>query len=129
MGDRQLGGCNILRSRRARSPRLRQVSDHGRRQGLARSRVQRPRILLAIHLRDGVAEMLSRVFSLLLIMTAACSEATVDDVRPAPPSYDGKNRVLSFDGLNDYATTGTAGFPIAYGPQTLMLWARPARVV
>jgi len=73
--------------------------------------------------------MLARAFSLLLIMAAACGEATTDDVRPAPPSYDGKNRVLSFDGLNDYATTGTAGFPIAYGPQTLMLWARPARVV
>jgi len=73
--------------------------------------------------------MLARAFLMLLIMSAACGQATTDDARPGPPSYDGKNRVLSFDGLNDYATTGTAGFPIAQGPQTLTVWARPARVV
>ena len=73
--------------------------------------------------------MRSLVLSFALLLVTSCTASAPDDVRAAPPSFDGKNRVLSFDGLNDYATTGTAGFPIAYDPQTLMTWARPARVV
>jgi hypothetical protein len=41
-------------------------------------------------------------------------------------TYDGKNRVLRFDGATDYATTGTAAFPFPTDPQTVALWVRLA---
>jgi hypothetical protein len=55
----------------------------------------------------------------------ACTRDQIDDgptklVREVPP--DAGNRALSFDGLNDYATTGTAQFPIGRGTQTISAW-------
>jgi Concanavalin A-like lectin/glucanases superfamily len=38
------------------------------------------------------------------------------------------NHALHFDGVLDYATTGTAGFPPAFAPQTLSLWVRYANL-
>ena len=65
----------------------------------------------------------------LVVGMQACGEAALETTAAVTPSYDGKNRVLSFDGLNDYATTGTALFPIAPHSQTVALWVRPVRVV
>ena len=41
-----------------------------------------------------------------------------------PPLVDGNvaGYALSFDGINDYATSGNAGFPAASAPQTISLW-------
>jgi hypothetical protein len=39
------------------------------------------------------------------------------------------NGALHFDGLADYATTGTAGFPNGNAPQTISLWVRYATAV
>jgi hypothetical protein len=41
-----------------------------------------------------------------------------------PPLTDGNvaGYALSFDGINDYATSGNAGFPAASAPQTISLW-------
>jgi len=41
-----------------------------------------------------------------------------------PPLVDGNvaGYALSFDGVNDYATSGNAGFPAASAPQTISLW-------
>ena len=48
------------------------------------------------------------------------------DVTPfdVPPLVDGNvaGYALSFDGINDYATSGNAGFPAASAPQTVSLW-------
>ena len=48
-------------------------------------------------------------------------DAVVFDV---PPLLDanGAGYALSFDGINDYATTGNAGFPAASAEQTVSLW-------
>lgn len=60
-------------------------------------------------------------------MLGACSGSahggtTPELVREVPPST--KNLALSFDGVDDYATTGTAQFPIGRGAQTLSAWFR-----
>ena len=49
------------------------------------------------------------------------SDAPTFDV---PPLADGNvaGYALSFDGINDYATAGNAGFPAASAPQTISLW-------
>ena len=46
----------------------------------------------------------------------------------APPLTDanGAGYALSFDGLNDYATAGNAGFPAAGSEQTVSLWVNYA---
>jgi Concanavalin A-like lectin/glucanases superfamily len=41
----------------------------------------------------------------------------------------GKNRALSFDGAEEYLTTGTAGFPDGLGSQTLSLWFKVDAIV
>jgi hypothetical protein len=48
-------------------------------------------------------------------------DAPIFDV---PPLADGNvaGYALSFDGINDYATAGNAGFPAASAPQTISLW-------
>ncbi len=49
------------------------------------------------------------------------SDVTLFDV---PPLVDGNvaGYALSFDGINDYATAGNAGFPAASAAQTVSLW-------
>lgn len=37
------------------------------------------------------------------------------------------NNALQFDGISDYATTGTAQFPPAFGPQSLSMWVKYAQ--
>jgi Concanavalin A-like lectin/glucanases superfamily len=64
----------------------------------------------------------------LVVGLQACGQAAPEERAVVAPSYDGKNRVLSFDGLNDYVTTGTAAFPLAHHLQTVALWVRPVRV-
>lgn len=56
---------------------------------------------------------------------ASCTEQTADDgaaplVRQDPGSSG--NQALSFDGLDDYATAGTAQFPAGHNPQTISAW-------
>jgi len=48
-------------------------------------------------------------------------DAPIFDV---PPLADGDvaGYALSFNGINDYATAGNAGFPAASAPQTISLW-------
>jgi hypothetical protein len=62
----------------------------------------------------------------LLMATSSCGAPLSDELHATPVTYDGKNRVLRFDGTADYATTGTAAFPFPTDPQTVALWARLA---
>ena len=62
----------------------------------------------------------------LLIATSSCGAPVSDEPHAPLVSYDGKNRVLRFDGAADYATTGTAAFPFPTDPQTVVLWVRVA---
>jgi len=56
---------------------------------------------------------------------ASCSSRSEgSNVEPQGPDAGADaNFALQFDGLS-YATTGTAGFPAAYAPQTVSLWVR-----
>jgi hypothetical protein len=61
----------------------------------------------------------------LCVAPVACTESSdaggpTELVRHVPPSNS--NLALSFDGVGDYATTGTAEFPIGRGTQTLSVW-------
>jgi hypothetical protein len=49
---------------------------------------------------------------------ATIAEAPALDVTLLP------NHALSFDGVADFATSGTAGFPTGAAPQTISLWVR-----
>jgi hypothetical protein len=62
----------------------------------------------------------------LLIAASACGAPASEESHGTPVTYDGKNRVLRFDGGADYATTGTAAFPFPADPQTVALWVRVA---
>lgn len=63
----------------------------------------------------------------LALVVAACGNATppavesLADVGPRDASYDG---ALSFDGVDDYASLGTARAPHVKRDQTVMLWFR-----
>lgn len=64
----------------------------------------------------------SRALPLALLAICACTQTQVDDgpsvlVRQVPPSTG--NQALAFDGIDDYATTGTAQFPPGTKLQTL----------
>lgn len=64
----------------------------------------------------------------LTLSLAACGNATspaedyLSDLGPRDAGYDG---ALSFDGVDDYASVGTARAPHVKRDQTLMLWFRP----
>jgi hypothetical protein len=62
----------------------------------------------------------------LLIAASSCGAPVSEESDVTPVTYDGKNRVLRFDGARDYATTGTAAFPFPTDPQTVALWVRLA---
>ncbi len=51
------------------------------------------------------------------------TDGSISDVVPAESSID---YALQFDGINDYATTGTARFPMPTSPQTISLWVKIA---
>lgn len=64
----------------------------------------------------------ARVLPLALLAICACTETQIDDgpsalSRQVPPST--ANMALAFDGIDDYATTGTAQFPPGTKLQTL----------
>jgi sialidase-1 len=48
---------------------------------------------------------------------------TLTDAGPRDGSFDA---ALAFDGIDDYASTGSARFPHVKRPQTQMLWLKPA---
>jgi hypothetical protein len=64
---------------------------------------------------------------LLSATLAACTPAARDG---GPSSLErhvddsGSNRALSFDGIDDYATTATAGFPDGHSASTVSTWFR-----
>jgi hypothetical protein len=51
------------------------------------------------------------------------TEAGIDDAS-APDVVNLPNHALHFDGVGDFATSGTAGFPTGSSPQTISLWVR-----
>jgi hypothetical protein len=57
---------------------------------------------------------------------AACSSADGGANQPAFAKDSGFDYAVEFDGVDDYASTGSARFPVAYAPQTISLWANPA---
>jgi len=73
-----------------------------------------------------VRQRLTALSSLLLL--AACSSPTVDapeqlnDPGPHDASYDG---ALEFDGLDDFASVGTARLPAGVRDQTVLFWFKP----
>jgi|GEM_PF-1010328 hypothetical protein len=67
----------------------------------------------------------SFALSLACAALTSCTQPAADDstlklLRSIPPSNT--NLALSFDGIYDYATTGTAEFPIGRGPQAISAW-------
>jgi len=67
----------------------------------------------------------SRVLPLALLAICACTQTQIDDgpsvlTRQVPSTS--ANRALAFDGIDDYATTGTAQFPSGLRPQTISAW-------
>ena len=62
----------------------------------------------------------------LLIAVSSCGAPVSEESHVTPVTYDGKNRVLRFDGAADYATTATAAFPFPTDRQTVALWVRLA---
>jgi hypothetical protein len=60
-------------------------------------------------------------------MMVACSVFPSEDNSfdaPAPEVSTLPNHALHFDGVGDYAMSGTANFPAAGAPQTISLWVR-----
>lgn len=51
---------------------------------------------------------------------------SVGDLREPP--RPGEDQMLVFDGMGQYATLGTAGFPFGRAPQSIALWVKPARL-
>jgi hypothetical protein len=72
--------------------------------------------------RTGVARLL------LAGLAAACGNATAAEPQALPPASPRDAAVdgaLWFDGVNDYASVGSARFPQIEREQTLALWVRP----
>jgi hypothetical protein len=65
---------------------------------------------------------------LLLGLLAACGNATAAEdeaLPPAGPRDAGVDQALWFDGVNDYASVGSARFPQIEREQSLAFWLRP----
>lgn len=63
------------------------------------------------------------------LLVAACADATVPKSEALPMSgpRDGAvDLALAFDGVDDYASAGTARMPQIERPQSLMLWVKPS---
>lgn len=73
----------------------------------------------------GVLRQLSLAMLTVLTTLAGCTQSSSDG---GPSRLDrqfedsGQNFALSFDGVDDYATSGTAQFPIGRDEQTLSAW-------
>lgn len=66
-------------------------------------------------------EALSLIASVLAF---GCGTPSAESLGPleAMPAESSADMALEFDGVNDYATLGTAGFPFARLPQTISFW-------
>lgn len=66
------------------------------------------------------------LFALTCGLASACTNQPADESIPElirhVPASTGQNGALSFDGVADYATSGTAQFPAGHDPQTVSLW-------
>lgn len=60
-------------------------------------------------------------------LLVACSHAP--EGSSAAELHDGVNRALRFDGVDDYATLPTAGFPVALEAASIEVWFKPDRLV
>jgi concanavalin A-like lectin/glucanase superfamily protein len=76
-----------------------------------------------------IAHFVRGAFSALVLGATACGNATpppppeeLSDPEPHDASFD---EALSFDGVDDYASIGTARMPQIERDQTLMLWFLP----
>jgi hypothetical protein len=66
--------------------------------------------------------------ALVGVATVACGDATGPAVEELPelgPRDAAIDMAVSFDGVDDYASAGTARMPQIEQPQTLMLWVKP----
>jgi Concanavalin A-like lectin/glucanases superfamily len=64
-----------------------------------------------------------------LCLAVGCGNATsapVEELQDPGPRDGSFDAALSFDGVDDYATTGTARFPKIDRPHTQMLWVKPS---
>jgi hypothetical protein len=80
-------------------------------------------------MQSGKAQLLRGALVALALGVAACGNATpepppeeLSDPGPNDASFD---EALSFDGVDDYASVGTARMPQIERDQTLMLWFLP----
>jgi hypothetical protein len=65
----------------------------------------------------------------LLLLGVGCADATgpVSEALPqAAPQDAAVDQALAFDGVDDYASVGTARMPQIERPQTLMMWVKPS---
>lgn len=70
------------------------------------------------------AVSLSVPAALVAALLCSCSEPASDDNQPIEtlPPDSREDMALAFDGVDDYGTTGTAGFPFPRLPQTVSFW-------
>jgi hypothetical protein len=62
------------------------------------------------------------------LVGVGCGDATgpaVEELTDPGPEDAATDLAVSFDGVNDYASAGTARMPQIEQPQTLMLWVKP----
>ncbi len=81
--------------------------------------------------RSSRFSWLPYALSLACAALTGCTQQSADDATPElsriiPPTNT--NLALSFDGIYDYATTGTAQFPVGRGPQTISAWFESGNV-
>lgn len=62
--------------------------------------------------------------AVVLALLVGCSdlEQSDDGTLPPLPADSARDMALEFDGVDDYATAGTAGLPYPEEPQTISLW-------
>lgn len=77
---------------------------------------------------DKVKARRTALGALIGLATVACGEATgpaVEELPESGPRDAAVDMAVSFDGVDDYASAGTARMPQIERPQTLMLWVKP----
>ncbi|MFZ5890280.1 MAG: LamG domain-containing protein [Myxococcota bacterium] len=74
----------------------------------------------------GILEaMRSSLACLLLACCGTPAPDTLGQLEESPPNASG-DMAVEFDGVNDYASLGTAGFPFPRSPQTISFWLSAA---
>lgn len=66
------------------------------------------------------------MLALLLVGCADATEPVFEALPQSAPQDASRDQALAFDGVDDYASAGTARMPQIERPQTLMLWVKPA---